>query len=498
MLLLLHLLTADAAQLRAVLHLGEGGVPGPQMRVEHARVLEGDLPSVPGDVRVVSATGEVLATGGLPPLTGWRAIVTPDGHEAAPSPATRIRVALPWPEGAAALQIGGRTLPVDTDATPWLVAPEPPGEVHVTGSSLRRLDLVVLSEGFTEAERPQFEAAVNALSDHLGRLEPYTQYADLLNVWQVFTPSDVSGIDPTETPSSSGSFDTPFECHYGCNGIERLVCCDADAINLKVQTSVPFAEGVLVLVNSQQYGGSGGYDYAAAYIGAEGPKVAAHELAHSLVLLWDEYSYGEEGDPNKFISHNCAPEGEDVPWEAWMDAEHPEIGIYPGCSFTNWVRPTAGSCMMMTLQSRYCPVCREHLVRSMYAAVGGPIEDVTPSLDEKVVLRSGQTQTFSAVTIAPRAGLEWEWVLDGEVVSTDPDTFTLDGCGNHSGKLELTVRDPTPWVRNDPDGSLESTVAWKVRTERCEGDPARCGCQHGPRPEALLALLALGLRRRRT
>ncbi|HMV70316.1 MAG TPA: M64 family metallopeptidase [Myxococcota bacterium] len=496
MLLTLSLLTAEAAQLRAILDLGPEGIVGPNVRVEHARVIDGDLRSVAGDVRVVSATGEVLATAALAPLTGWRAVVTPEGHDAAPHPTTRIRIAAPWPEGAYALQIGGRTLPVDLDERAWLVAPEPAEPIHVSGLSARRLDLVILGDGFTEAEHAKFDEAVAAVTSHLARLEPYNVYGDLLNVWKVFTPSDVSGVDPRPTPGSNGAFDTPFECYYACNDIDRLVCCDETKILPQVQASVPFAEGVLVLVNSNVYGGSGGYDYSAAFIGAEGARVAAHELAHSLVLLWDEYSYGTEGDPDAFISHNCAPEGEPVPWTAWMDAAHPEIGTYPGCSFTNWVRPTPSGCMMMSLQDQYCPVCREHLVRTMYEAVGGPIESVDPSPDERLTLHAGDHQTFTVTSFEPRTGLEWEWSLDGEVVSNTPETFDLDGCGNHR-ELQLTVRDPTPWVRSDPEGWLESDVRWKIKTDRCEGDPARCGCQTGPAPAGLLALAALALARRR-
>lgn len=495
--MVLLLLAAEAAQLRAVLDLGADGLPGPEMRVEEPLVFEEDLhdPQAPAGlpVEVLSATGAVLDTGALPPITGWRSVITPDGHERARVPDTHIRFAVPWPEGADALRIAGHRIEVDLTPRVWLTPPEPAEAVHSSGSSLRRLDLLILAEGFTAAERPAFDAEVERVTRHLRRLDPYNDYGDLLNVWKVFVPSADSGVDPSE-PTTGTGLDTPFECHLGCKGIERLMCCDEPTIVLTAHMAVVGYDGVLLLANTSSYGGSGGASYAVSYTGDQAEQVAAHELAHSLIVLWDEYTYDTE-DTDGPPSHNCAPADEPVPWQSWIDRDHPEVGAFPGCTYTNRVRSTLSSCMMLTLQDRFCPICREQIVRAMYREVGGPIETTDPPSSEVVRLRAGESRVFQATTLEPKTGLEWEWVLDQELVSTTPYAFTLDGCGNHR-KLELTVRDPTERVRDDPHGYLESSVNWKVRTERCEGDPYRCGCAHRTGPELLGVLLGLAARRR--
>lgn len=509
------LIAADAAVLRATVR-----VDGPHVEVVSTSLEDGDWRSDPGDLAVLDAAGEVLVTGAMPPLATHRAVSTPDGHLSAPHPSRYARVRLPWPDGAAAVSWGGdvetpwrptatRDAPEETDApdvtgepgTPY-AGPTFAGPVVTRvvgdGPTGRRLDLVILAEGYTADQEDDFSVDVATVVTHFRQTEPWSTYGHLVNVWKVFVPSVDEGIDTTETPGG-GAYDTPFECYFSCEGIQRLICCDEDEIIRQVDALAPFADGILLLSNSEGYGGSGGLVYSVASVGVDVERVAVHELAHSLVLLWDEYSYGITGDPDAFISPNCAPEDRTPPWTAWMDDEHPDIGTYPTCSFTNWVRPTPGACMMNALQPEYCPVCREHIVRQLYRHLGNAFTtSVSPPEGERVRLREGESQTFTAVAIEPPDGLTWTWELDGEVVAEGVDAYTLDGCGALNGELALVLRDETPWVRGDPGADLVDRVTWPVTTDRCAGDPPRpCGCAATSAASAWSALALLLLARRR-
>ena len=263
-----------------------------------------------------------------------------------------------------------------------------------------RLDLLILAEGYTADQEEVFLDDAEAVLTYLRSVEPYASHADWFNVWAAFDASAEAGADADEGQDSR---DTHYGCFYGCGGLDRLICCDDEAVGEGIATHAPFADGVLVLVGERTvYGGSGGETYAVSYTGGEGLRVALHEVSHSLIGLWDEYGYGIEGAAGDFVAPNCHPESELPPaWEAWVDgdvdwASWPgdpaaacEAGLgttadrpcaWPVCSFTNWVRPTRSSCAMHTLQDHFCPVCQQAILTEMVRELGGvQISDASPA-----------------------------------------------------------------------------------------------------------------------
>lgn len=479
--------------------------------------------SRPGPVTVRDADGSVLATTALPPLVDHASVLGDDGTaHTAHRPGFLLRVQVPWPEGAATLSVDDRVVP-DLDALlDRSVARAVPrlqdGDVVQLlegGDSANRLDLVLFAEGYTAEREEAFEADADALVDELLRREPYASYAHLLNIWRVFVASDDPGLDRTEPADVEGEVSTPFECYLQCGGIPQLICCDEDRILSTVDAEAPFADGVMLLVDTTIYGGSGGVTYSTAAMGhPDGLQIALHELGHTLIGLWDEYSYGLEGAAEDYISPNCSPDPEAPHWEPWVGETFPygggeaEIGAYPVCSFTNWYKPSRNACLMETLfafdpeqgervPTEYCPVCREAVVRILYSRLGGELlSTVSPEPGSRLREAKGETIAFDLETPLPPESLVWEWSLDGEILAEDDPDFTLDACSGLNGELQLRVYDPTPWVRADPDALLEQVVTWKARTRKCDG----CGCASAAPPTAAwIALAALmgALRRRR-
>jgi len=83
-------------------------------------------------------------------------------------------------------------------------------------------------------------------------------------------------------------------CDFQCQGSENLLCCDTTKAKELSQLCFPPGVNVntIVIENSKTYGG-GGYRYAnlaTTSIHELGPKVAIHELGHSLFDLADEYA----------------------------------------------------------------------------------------------------------------------------------------------------------------------------------------------------------------
>lgn len=98
-------------------------------------------------------------------------------------------------------------------------------------------------------------------------------------------------------------------CEYECKGIARLLCCNTaksqDIANLCLPLSA--TRQIIVIHNDPRYGGAGyvSSNIATTTTNADGPKVAQHELGHSLFNLGDEYTYGSAEDDMP----NCDSEG---------------------------------------------------------------------------------------------------------------------------------------------------------------------------------------------
>ncbi|GFH52814.1 hypothetical protein CTEN210_09290 [Chaetoceros tenuissimus] len=100
-------------------------------------------------------------------------------------------------------------------------------------------------------------------------------------------------------------------CEYGCNGIDRLLCCDIPTAREMANNCFPARSTLqtIVIHNDNTYGGAGYANENMAVIStnAVGPKLAVHELGHSLFELGDEYSYTEIATAE--TKANCDVEG---------------------------------------------------------------------------------------------------------------------------------------------------------------------------------------------
>lgn len=450
----------------------------------HAVLIPGAAPAVhtlgPGpQLELRAVDGQVVARPPFPPLSEYRDVPLPEGGgEVARVSPRFVRLKVPWPDDAAALHLDGRRLvqhparltePRSDDLLP----------IHVGADRERGRRLLILSEGYTAGRQDAFLDDAAAVVDHMRRVDPWGAYARLFHVDASFVPSVDGGID--RAPRTD-EVDSAFGCFYGCGGLDRLICCRERDIVDHAAAVAPDADGILLLIDDEPYGGSGGFVFATSYNGAFMEQVALHELSHALVLLWDEYDYDIPGQPHGDPGPNCAPPASDpLPWEPWLGEDG--VDAFPVCSFTTWLRPTDNACIMRELQDRYCPVCREHVVQSLYASRGaGPLHSVEPAPGSLLVTPQAPLR-LSADAVSPPDVSLWTWRLDGEVLSTSGPDLDL-GCPHEARRLVLTVEDLTPWVRSDDPFPLIDEVVWSLDTSACPAPPREpppedtqgCGC----------------------
>ncbi|MBQ5939915.1 IgA Peptidase M64 [Massilia sp. AB1] len=198
---------------------------------------------------------------------------------------------------------------VDTDAQDVVKqqppAPAKPIPIHVSGPSPEKVDLLILGDGYTQADMKKFEADARRLSAHLFSVSPFRERARDFNVWAMAVPTEKSGIT---RPSTGVHHPSALGTRYDIFGSERYVLTlDNRALREIAQhASYEFIE---ILVNNETYGGGGifGQFSTAAASNEWANYLFVHEFGHHFAGLADEYYTS----PVAYQSASGRPE----PWE---------------------------------------------------------------------------------------------------------------------------------------------------------------------------------------
>ena len=153
--------------------------------------------------------------------------------------------------------------------------------VRESGPRDKRVNIVIVGDGYTASEKPKFLAHLKTVADVVVQDEPLTEYADYFNIYGIFVASRQSGADD---PSQGVQRDTYFDASYS----GRLLTITVSKAFNVINAFVPEADMEFVVVNDDTYGGSGGQVAVASFAA---PEIIAHEAQHSFSGLGDEYDY---------------------------------------------------------------------------------------------------------------------------------------------------------------------------------------------------------------
>lgn len=160
--------------------------------------------------------------------------------------------------------------------------------VGPSGPSDRRLDILLLGDGYRLGERERFDAACEAARSWLLDVEPFKSRVDGMNFWSLHVASPRTGISDFADPD--GIRDNAFGSHYHAFGLPRYVITYEDRRIRDVAAQVPY-DVVIILLNETRYGGGGIYNLwstcAAHHTLAS--YLLVHEFGHNLAALADEY-----------------------------------------------------------------------------------------------------------------------------------------------------------------------------------------------------------------
>ncbi|MBI5529140.1 MAG: hypothetical protein HY897_22675 [Deltaproteobacteria bacterium] len=374
-----------------------------------------------------------------PPL--YRNRVTLTLNVALPAAAETVRVRA----GGLAESYSTRNLPVVRPALP------PPVVIHQGCADENQcFKFLFIAEDYTQATLSQFASTAQTIANFFLAMEPYKGVADKMNIYRFDNLTDLG-------------------CEYNCSGIARLICCNDSSVS-SAAAGAPRDE-VLVIVNNNEYGGSGSLEWGMCFdaatfavtykdltgiYGADwtAKQVAVHETGHSMGGLWDEYEYGISGNygegPNCIHDNTCA---------LWNGT--PGTGCFAGCSYDGMYRPTQNGCLMNTFSPtggfKFCPVCINYFQAKVAQCIGGT-----------VTCNSPPNACYEPNGTYDNGVCQYDYLPQGTPCDdangcTSPDR--CNGAGTCAG---------TPLVCNTPPNA---------QCYQSTGSCAENGCYYNPRPD---------------
>lgn len=241
----------------------------------------------------------------------------------------------------------------------------------------RAVDLVFIAEGYTEDEIDKFHKDVSRLADVLFDYEPFSDYRDKINIWAVDAISEESG---TDIPGENIYRKTALNSSYYTFDLARYLTT-YDIKSVRDYAAVVPYDNIIVLINSESYGGGGMYNYYSGTTSdhALTPQVFTHEFGHGFAGLGDEY-YSSDVAYEEFYPLDVEP------WEAnistlvnfeskWKDMIDPDtpvptpaveensdiVGLFEGGGYSakGIYRPQLDCRMKSNEADAFCKVCQQ-------------------------------------------------------------------------------------------------------------------------------------------
>ncbi len=244
----------------------------------------------------------------------------------------------------------------------------------------KAVDIVILPEGYTQAEMGKFIKDCDFFVESLFQYAPYDRYRESFNIRGLLVPSAESGCT---MPGDRIYKNTAMRFSFWTFDSERY-CMSTDNRDIRdLAGQVPYDQ-IYVLVNTEKYGGGGIYNFYCSSSGSNdfSSDVIIHEFGHGFAGLADEYYYGgtyedmynndlEPWEPNITTLVNF-----DAKWKDMMDKATPvptprekkyetTIGVFEGGGYeAEGIFSPHMDCLMKTFNGdKFCPVCQRAIER---------------------------------------------------------------------------------------------------------------------------------------
>jgi hypothetical protein len=339
-----------------------------------------------------------------------------------------------------------------------------------TGPVNKRINLVIMGDGYTNPQIPQFITDAGAVANYLLNTPPFNNYQNYFNVFAIKCVSTQSGVthpgtatDVSEPASPVMNVTNYFDTQFDNFNIHRLIYSnDQSTVYSVLAANFPAYDQVLILGNSPEYGGAGGA-FAVSSLHSAAKEIVVHEIGHSFADLADEYwagiSYASEL-ANMTANSNTTT----VKWAPWLGIG--ATGVYAHGSSApenGWFRPHQ-NCKMRYLNSPFCPVCKEAIIEKIHSLTN-PVDAYSPANTSAVSVATS-AQWFKTTLVKPNPNtLKRDWKLNGTPVANNSDSVLINSgmVNNGNNTLTFTVIDTTGLSKDVPHTSMHSySVVWSL------------------------------------
>lgn len=339
-----------------------------------------------------------------------------------------------------------------------------------TGPINKRINLVIMGDGYTSTQITQFITDATGVSNYLLGTPPFTNYQNYFNVFAIKCVSLQSGVthpgtatDVTEPASPVMTVNNYFDTQFDNFNIHRLIYSnDQTTVYNVLAAHFPAYDQVIILGNSTEYGGAGGA-FAVSSVHAASKEIVVHEMGHSFADLADEYwagiAYAAEL-ANMTANSNAGT----VKWAPWMGING--TGTYAHgitAPENGWFRPHQ-NCKMRYLNSPFCSVCQEAIIEKIHSLTN-PIDAYTPANTASVSV-AASAQWFKTRLVKPNPNtLKRSWTLNATLIANNMDSVLINNSMVNNGNNTLTflVMDTTSLSKSGTHPSLHAySVVWSV------------------------------------
>lgn len=233
--------------------------------------------------------------------------------------------------------------------------------IHKTGNDKENFVIVIMGDGYTAQQQEQFVEDATKKAQEMLIWSPYKEYSDRINIYAVQAVSNESGI----SVYGGKSVDTYFHIRvfgkaagFSNGGDEKAKALRRELEEKYLDAGASVGTIHMISNVNGNYGASVNslFSFSANSDENDNGTVMAHEIAHSIGGLGDEY----ERYTNK-PNTSAVSDADSIKWNKLLGFR----GIGITMAGTETAFAPSRECMMRWLGQPFCEVCKMELVRKL-------------------------------------------------------------------------------------------------------------------------------------
>lgn len=252
----------------------------------------------------------------------------------------------------------------------------PTRQIIYNGDSDKKVDIVIIPDGYTIEDSSKFLTDCKRFSDYLFNSSPFKENKEKFNIFAVLAWSKEAG---TDIPAENTWRKTIANSSFYTFDVERYLMITDNKTLRSLASNAPYDQ-IYVLVNTKRYGGGSIYNHYSVCV-SDNPNseyIFTHEFGHGFASLGDEY-FTSEVAYSEFYPLDVEPLDPnlttlvdfDIKWKDLIDDETPiptpptnefknKIGVFEGGGYSSkGVYRPAYDCTMKSISiNNFCAVCK--------------------------------------------------------------------------------------------------------------------------------------------